>query len=60
MGIPPFLPQTLVEYGLITAMSARIIAVRDRIEWYIGQGNTKYALIGALAVLLFLLVKRRR
>jgi len=60
MGIPPFLLQTLVEYGLINSISARMVALRNKVEWYIGQGNTKYALLALLAVMFFLLVKRRR
>ncbi len=32
----------------------------DRAEWYVGQGNAKYILIGLLVILLLLLVRRRR
>jgi len=53
--------QTLVEYsGLLASVAARISAVVDGVEAYIGQGNVKYILIGLLVVLLLMLVRRRR
>jgi LPXTG-motif cell wall-anchored protein len=60
-GFPPIVAQTLVEYsGLLGSVAARISAVIDRVEAYIGQGNVKYLLIGFLVLLLLLLVRRRR
>lgn len=60
-GFSPTVAQTLVEYsGLLASVAARISAVIDRVEWYVGQGNAKYILIGLLVILLLLLVRRRR
>ncbi len=41
-------------------MAAGIAAARDRIEMYIGSGNLKYMLFVMIAILVLLLVKRRR
>lgn len=60
-GLSPTTAQTLVEYsGLLASVAARISAVVDGVEAYIGQGNVKYILIGLLVVLLLMLVRRRR
>jgi LPXTG-motif cell wall-anchored protein len=55
-----FLAQALVERGMLGAMAAGIAHARDRLELYIGQGNSTYVLIGAGVLLLLLLLKRRR
>jgi LPXTG-motif cell wall-anchored protein len=60
-GFSPTEAQTLVEYsGLLASVAARISAIVDRAEWYVGQGNVKYILIGLLVILLLMLVRRRR
>lgn len=60
-GFSPTVAQTLVEYsGLLGSVSARISAAVDKVEYYVGQGNVKYLLIGFLVILLLMLVKRRR
>lgn len=60
-GFPPITAQTLVEYsGLLASISARISAFIDSVEYYIGQGNVKYLLIGLALILLLMLVRRRR
>lgn len=60
LGIVPFLAQTLAEYGASESISAKLAAARSQIETYIGQGNTKYLLLGVLVVLILLLARRRR
>lgn len=60
-GFPLITAQTLVEYsGLLGSISARISALIDNIEYYIGQGNVKYLAIGLVVVLLLLMLVRRR
>ncbi len=57
----PTIAQTLVEYsGLLSSVAAKISAFIDGVEAYIGQGNTKYVVIGLLVILLLMLVRRRR
>ncbi len=59
-GFTPTEAQTLVEYsGLLASVAARISAIIARAEWYVGQGNVKYILIGLLVILLLMLVRRR-
>lgn len=53
------LAQALLEHGLLDSMAAGFAAARDRLEFYIGYGNSTYVLI-ALGVLLLVLVVRRR
>ncbi len=55
-----FIAQALSEYGALSSMAAGIAAARDRIEMYIGSGNLKYLLFVMIALLVLLLVKRRR
>ncbi len=52
--------QTLVEYGALNAIAASFVAARQKLEVYIGSGNSKYALIILLAVIILLLAPRRR
>jgi uncharacterized protein (TIGR03382 family) len=54
------LAQALVEHGLLDSMAAGIVTARDRLEIYIGRGNSTYLLIALGVVLLVLLVRRRR
>ncbi len=60
MEIPVTLAQTLVEYGVLNSIVAGFAAARQRVEVYIGTGNTKYALAIVLAVIILLLARRRR
>ncbi len=52
--------QTMAEYGLLNSIVAGLTAVRYHIETYIGSGNLKYVLFGALALIVLLLVRRSR
>ena len=52
--------QTLVEYGLLSSIRGSLASARDRIEYYVGMGNSKYLLIGAIVALVLLFVRRRR
>ncbi len=60
MRITGIVAQTLVEYGFLNSLVAGLVSARDRIEFYIGQGNLKYLLLGTLAVIVLLLARRRR
>jgi len=53
------LAQAMVEHGLLDSISAGLGAARYRLELYIGEGNTIYA-VAALVVLLVLTRVRRR
>ncbi len=54
------LAQALVEHSLLDSIAAGIAAARYRVETYIGQGNSKFVLIGAAAICVLLLLRRRR
>ena len=54
------LAQTMVEYGALTSIAAGLAAAQQKIEAYIGSGNSKYALIIVLTLIILLLAKRRR
>jgi len=60
MSVQPPMAQALVEHGLLDAMASGLANARYRIELYIGQGNLVYVLVGAAALLLLFLVRRRR
>jgi len=49
----------MVEHGLLDTIAAGLGAARYRLEVYIGEGNTIYA-VAALVVLLVLTRVRRR
>jgi len=58
---PAFLAQTAAEYGgLLNAIVAGIAATRNKVEFLVGAGNSKYLLIGALVLFVLFLVRRRR
>ncbi len=60
-GWPLILAQTMVEYGgVIASIAAGFVALKNRFEMYVGQGNAKYVLIGALLLIILLLVRRPR
>ncbi len=52
--------QTLVEYGAISSIASGVAAAWNRIEYAIGPKNLRYLLILALAIIVLLLVRRRR
>ncbi len=54
------LAQTMAEYGLLNSLVAGFANLQYRIETYIGQGNSKYLLLGALVLLILLLARNRR
>ncbi len=54
------LAQTMAEYGLLSSLAAGIANLQYRIESYIGEGNSKYMLLGAVVLLILLLARRRR
>jgi len=54
------LAQTMAEYGLLNSLAAGFAALQYRIETYIGEGNSKYMLLGALVLLILLLARHRR
>ncbi|MBP1597431.1 MAG: hypothetical protein H6Q05_2808 [Acidobacteria bacterium] len=56
-----FLAQTAAEYGgLLNAIVAGFAAARDKVELFVGAGNTKYLLIAALVMFVLVFVRRRR
>jgi len=59
-SVPLLLDGKVVERDWVDSMIANLACARDRLEEYIGRGNAKYLLIGLLAVLLLMLVRRRR
>jgi hypothetical protein len=52
--------QALVEYGALHSIAASFTSAYNRVESLVGQGNLKYGLFAILAMLLLLLLKRRR
>jgi hypothetical protein len=60
MGMPAFLAQTAAEYGLLDSIAAGFEAVQERLEVYLGPGNLRYVLIGALILIVLLLFRWRR
>jgi len=52
--------QALVERGMIDAMVASIWSALMQADAYVGQGNTKWLLIGLAVFLGFVFLKPRR
>ena len=52
--------QALVERGLIDAMVAAVWSAVMHVEYYVGQGNTKWVLVGLAVVLAVVFFKPRR
>ncbi len=52
--------QALVERGLLDSMVSSIWSALMQVDYYIGDGNTKWALIGLAVVLAFIFLKPRR
>jgi len=52
--------QTVVEYAALQSISSAFSNMVYQLESYIGAGNSKYLLIAAIVVLVFLLLPRRR
>ena len=59
--IPPMLlAQALVERGMIDSMVSNIWSALMRVDQYVGQGNTKWLLVGLAVFLGFVFFKPRR
>ena len=59
--IPPMLiAQALVERGLLDAMVANIWSALMQIDYYVGDGNSKWVLAGLAVVMAFVFFKPRR
>jgi hypothetical protein len=56
----PMIAQTVVEYAALQSISSAFSNMVYQLESYIGAGNSKYLLIAAIVVLVFLLLPRRR
>ncbi len=52
--------QALVERGLLDSMVSSIWSALTQVDYYIGEGNTRWALIALAVVLGFLFLKPRR
>jgi hypothetical protein len=52
--------QALVERGLIDSMVSNIWSALMQVDAYIGEGNTKWVLIGLAIFMGFILLKPRR
>ena len=52
--------QALVERGLLDSMVATIWSALMQVDSYVGEGNTKWVLIGLAVVLGFLFLRPRR
>ncbi len=52
--------QTMIEYGAVQSVAAAFAQAYYAFDNFVGRGNTKYLLLGALAVVVFLLLTRRR
>ncbi len=50
----------MVEYGALQSIANAFTQAYNRVESFLGQGNLKYFLLAALALIILLLVKRRR
>lgn len=53
------LAQAMVEHGLLDTIAAGLGNARYRLEVYIGEGNTIYALAAVAVLLVLTRVKRR-
>ena len=52
--------QALVERGMIDVMVANIWSAMMRVDQYVGQGNTKWLLLGLAVFMGFVFFKPRR
>jgi hypothetical protein len=50
--------QAVVERGMLDSISTRVAGVRFEIDARLGQGSTKYLLIGAGVLLVLWLIRR--
>ena len=54
------LAQALVERGLLDSMVSSIWSALTQLNYYVGEGNNKWLLIGLAVVLGFLFLRPRR
>jgi len=54
------LAQALVERGLLDSMVSSIWSALMQVDYYIGEGNTKWLLIGLAVVMAVIFFKPRR
>ena len=54
------LAQAMVERGLLDSIAAGLSTSRNRLEFYVGEGNAIYVVIGVVLVLVLTRVKRSR
>jgi len=54
------LAQALAEYGALQSIASAISNGFNRVESLVGQGKLKYILLIVLAVIILMLVKKRR
>ena len=52
--------QALVEHGLLSSMAAGFTRLRYEIDAYLGYDNSSYVVAGALVLMVYLLVRRKR
>lgn len=52
--------QALVERGMLDSMVAGVSSGLSQVDYYVGAGNTKWALIGLAVVLAFVFLKPKR
>ncbi len=53
------LAQALVERGLIDSFISGVWSALVQVDYYVGEGNTKWALVALAVVMAFLLRPRR-
>jgi hypothetical protein len=54
------LAQALVERGMLDAIVASIWSALQQVDYYVGQGNAKWALLALAVVLGYFFLKPRR
>ena len=54
------LAQALVERGLLDSVVSTIWSALMQVDYYIGQGNTKWVLIAFAVVMAYIFLKHRR
>ena len=52
--------QAIVEHGMLDSLAAAFMTAVDQVDYYIGTGNAKWALIGLAVVLAAVFFKPSR